>query len=72
MELKSTQWIKAPVDQNGAAYSFKKTFTVRSGLVSATLCATAIGLYEAMLDGQKVSVGVLNPGFTPSTIFKAT
>lgn len=43
---------------------FKKDFCTDDGIVSAKLSITAMGLYEAVLNGKRVGNFVLAPGFT--------
>lgn len=43
---------------------FRRAFQVPEGFRSARLYATAFGLYEMRLNGQRVSEDVLTPGFT--------
>ena len=57
-------WIKSPVDVNGGAITFSKTISLNKEIVSAVLEASAMGLYEALLDGKKIGDRVLTPGFT--------
>lgn len=40
-------------------------FPVRSGLVRATLYATALGVYQAEVNGRPVDDQILKPGWTP-------
>ena len=42
---------------------FRRTFRVRSGLERATLSITARGVFEASLDGKKISKDLLAPGW---------
>ncbi len=51
------------VHGNPAPY-FRKDFTVRKGLVKATLYATAKGVYEAYINDTFASDELLTPGFT--------
>ena len=57
-------WIKSPVDVNGGAVAFTKRIALEKKIASATLEASAMGLYEASLDGKKIGDRVLTPGFT--------
>ncbi len=62
--MNSKNWIKSPVDLGAASVTFTKIFTIKKDLVKATLKSTAVGVYEAAVNGQKASVGMLNPGYT--------
>jgi alpha-L-rhamnosidase len=43
---------------------FRRKFTVASDVASARLYLTALGLYECMINGQRVGDGVFRPGWT--------
>ena len=62
--MRSAKWINAPVDTDAAAVSFNKNITTHGKVASATLTASAIGVYEAYINGKKVGDRVLAPGFT--------
>ena len=62
----SAKWIAS-----GAHYSlyfspsrFRKDFHLEKKVVSARLCITALGLYEAWINGQAVTDTLFNPGWT--------
>ena len=57
-------WIKSPVDINGGAVSFSKKIALEKEISSAVLEISAMGLYEATLDGKKIGDRVFTPGFT--------
>lgn len=48
----------------GPGRYLRKTFTVKGPVTQARLYSTAFGVYEASLDGQRVSDHQLDPGFT--------
>ncbi|WP_129713779.1 alpha-L-rhamnosidase [Pedobacter sp. SYP-B3415] len=61
------KWISSEQQTNGAAapaVDFRKSFRVKSHVRSARLYTTALGLYETMLNGQKVSDHYFAPGWT--------
>jgi alpha-L-rhamnosidase len=58
------KWISASGDQPDASPLFRKNFSAKSKIRSATVYVTAQGLYEAFLNGQKVGEDVLTPGWT--------
>jgi len=62
--MNTGNWIKSPVDKGAASVSFETTITPEKPLKSAVLSVTAIGLFEAYLDGKKLGRGVLAPGYT--------
>ena len=57
-------WIRTPWDMGFSAPFFRKEFSVDKPIVSATLRASARGVYEAFLDGKRISNQVLMPGWT--------
>jgi len=57
------QWIRME-DPSQPSPLFRTSFTVRSGIASATVFITAHGLYEAQLNGHRVGDAVLTPGWT--------
>ncbi len=48
----------------GPGRYLRKTFTVRGPVAKARLYATALGVYEASINGQRVNDHQLDPGFT--------
>ncbi|WP_461100114.1 family 78 glycoside hydrolase catalytic domain [Spirosoma luteolum] len=64
----STRWITAPGDtarqQAGPAASLRREFVLNRKVVSARVYATARGLYELYLNGQRVGQDLLTPGWT--------
>ncbi|MGN1095174.1 MAG: family 78 glycoside hydrolase catalytic domain [Eubacteriales bacterium] len=62
--MKKVQWIKSPVNTEGAAYTFSKSFSTDNEVKSATAKISSVGVYKAELDGEKLGDGVLAPGFT--------
>ncbi|MGN1367406.1 MAG: family 78 glycoside hydrolase catalytic domain [Aristaeellaceae bacterium] len=57
-------WIKPAADMGSRAPTFQKTFRTEKPLVSAVLRMTGLGVYEAVLNGQRISEDVLAPGWT--------
>lgn len=68
LPVKNTSFITAPFrvgDQNGdPAPYFRREFAAESGLQSATLRVTAIGVVDPHLNGSRVGAEVLAPGWT--------
>ena len=58
------QWIRPAADMESRAPLFKKTFRADKPLTSAVLRITGLGVYEAAINGQRVSEDVLAPGWT--------
>ena len=61
------KWIKPAVDMESKAPLFAKTFQAKKPLTSAVLRMTGMGVYEAAINGQRVSCDVLAPGWTAYT-----
>ncbi len=58
-------WISAEEDYHGACPVFRKRFTLSGKKVaSAVLYISALGLYEAAVNGKRVGDDVFQPGFT--------
>lgn len=64
MELKSSQWITTARDLGDVCPVFRKCFCAEKEVASAALEITALGVYEAELNGQRVGDFVLAPGWT--------
>lgn len=58
------KWIQFPEDLGEATAEFLFSFPLPEAPVSATLQATALGVYSAKLDGKKIGGEVLAPGWT--------
>lgn len=63
MELQA-QWIRPAADVGDAAPVYRKVFSAAKPVASATLRVTALGVYEARLNGARVGKFILAPGFT--------
>jgi alpha-L-rhamnosidase len=61
-------WITPDWDEDGSwpqpAPLLRRGFNAASGIVAARIYATALGLYELWLNGQRVGDAVLTPGWT--------
>ncbi len=57
-------WIQFPENLGEATAEFLLSFPLPEAPVSATLQATALGVYAARLDGKKIGGEVLAPGWT--------
>ena len=63
----SAKWITPACDMGSKAPCFAKEFKVEKKLARAILRLTAMGVYEAAINGQLVTDTVLNPGWTSYT-----
>ena len=61
------KWITPALDMGSKAPVFGKSFPVKKPLASALLRITAMGVYEASINGRPVTDTVLNPGWTAYT-----
>lgn len=57
-------WIRPASEPEAAAVVFSKEFFVKKEIAHAELVVTALGVYEAKLNGDRVSDYVLAPGWT--------
>ena len=58
-------WIKSPIKENySGALSFVKNIKLNGLVKSAYLLVSAVGLYEALINDQKVGDRGFTPGFT--------
>lgn len=60
----NAKWLKTARDFGEVAPLFEKDFSLSGDLRNATLYLTALGAYEASLNGKRVSDYVLAPGWT--------
>lgn len=60
----NANWITAPQDQGSAAYTFERAFSLKKAVKKATLMISAIGVYKAYLNGNRVGNAILAPGWT--------
>ena len=58
------KWIRSAMDMGDVAPVFQKTWDLDQKVVKAELLLTSLGVYEAVLNGQRVSDYVLAPGWT--------
>lgn len=64
MLLKQANWIVSKEDWKDVCPTFCKQFQVDGAIKSAVLLITALGVYEAELNGSRVGEFVLAPGWT--------
>ena len=62
--MKKENFIKSPVDTESKVVEFRKSFTAKKNVKSATLTISSIGIYKAKINGKNVTDSVLNPGIT--------
>lgn len=62
--IKQAKWISSPTDTGAAAVILQTSFKTKKELRKATLSVSAMGLYNAFLNGKRVGTAVLTPGWT--------
>ncbi|MBQ6452559.1 MAG: family 78 glycoside hydrolase catalytic domain [Solobacterium sp.] len=62
--LDHARWITSGSEDKDICMTFQRCFSVPENCVSAVLQITALGVYEAFLNGKPVSDDVLQPGWT--------
>lgn len=62
--LQDAKWIGTGQDWDETCPSFQRKFTVRNTVQKASLSVTAIGVYEAELNGARVGNFIFAPGLT--------
>lgn len=62
--LKNSKWIKSPENKEEACYGFYTEFDAEKEVVSATLDITAMGMYCAYINGQRVGDEYFTPYWT--------
>ena len=62
--MNKENFIKSPVDAASEVHEFRKSFIAKSGIKSASLTISAIGVYKAKINGKEVTDTLLNPGYT--------
>ena len=62
--LTNAKWIKSPIDMLAAAAEFRKGFSAKDKVKSATLYVSSAGIYSPKLNGKRITDAVLMPGIT--------
>lgn len=62
--MDTKHWITAPTETGDGAITFSKRIDCSQPIRKATLECTALGIYRAKLNGEKIGRQVLTPGFT--------
>lgn len=62
--ITNAQWIKSPKLCQQCEIRYSKSFAAKKDLVSASLEVTALGVYVANINGERVGDYVLAPGWT--------
>lgn len=64
INIKNASWIKSPEPIECGVFEFFKEFNAVKPVKSASFEITALGVYEAMINGERVGDFVLAPGWT--------
>ena len=64
MKIKNSQWITVTKDMGDVCPVFRRIFSAEKEIEKAELQITALGVYEAVLNGKRVGDYVLAPGWT--------
>ncbi len=62
--LKNAQWISTAADYGDVCPVFRKKISLGDGMKSAELSITALGLYEAEINGSRIGNFAMAPGWT--------
>lgn len=62
--IKSAKWIKKPSPEVNKEIVFSKNFNIPGKVSKATLEITALGVYEAKLNGERIGDYIFAPGWT--------
>jgi len=62
--LKNASWIENAKDYGTVCPTFRKKFAIKEEIKSAKLVITALGVYEAAINGEKIGEFVFAPGWT--------
>ncbi len=62
--IKEAKWIKSPQPIECGVFDFYRDFEAKKPVKSATLEITALGIYEAMINGERVGNFIFAPGWT--------
>ena len=60
----NAKWLTCPQTKKGSAVCFYKSFDFSKTIKSARLVASAVGVYDVFIDGQKIDEYYLKPGVT--------
>lgn len=62
--INNAKWIGSPERDSREVYNAEKAFIIKKQIKKATLYASALGVYAAWVNGQRVGNYVLAPGWT--------
>lgn len=62
--IRDSEWITPSFDAGDGAVEFARSFTLGGKAVSAALAVTAVGVYDAYLNGKRIGDFILAPGCT--------
>ena len=62
--ISQARWIYAPQDIGTVSPIFRKTVQAKELPIKATVYATAMGVYELLVNGKRVGDALMTPGWT--------
>ncbi len=62
--IKNAYWIRPKIDFGDICPVFEKKFSLKTNVKSAKLYITAMGVYEAFINGERVGDFIMAPGWT--------
>lgn len=62
--IKNAEWIKNDIPLEHHCPVFRKSFSVNGDIKKCTLSITAMGVYSAQINNERISDIVLAPGWT--------
>ena len=65
--FETAKWIRAPLDAACECPVFEKRLTLAEAPTRAVLAVTAVGLYQAYLNGERLGDALFTPGWTSYT-----
>ncbi len=65
---KNAKWIYSPKNKENRVITFSKKISLSGEVKKATLCASAMGLYFAEINGARVTDAVFTPGWTSGNV----
>ena len=62
--ITNAKWIKSPVDTEAAVVAFQRRFSCKKPVRKGIIRVSAIGVFNAKINGKRIGEDVLAPGWT--------
>ena len=62
--ITDAKWIKAPLDMESAVVIFRRSFSCKNKVTKGIIRISAIGMFDARINGKKIEGDVFAPGWT--------